>query len=153
MSRYLQVYCGEIRFLVDALRVLEVVDHPLADVAERERLLSAACTWRDQSVTCIDMPLFFGQRDVWPQRGIVVDSGIDDAALRYLMLAVEGGEHLLALDDGETLPVVAEHSVLADVFDGVLVHDSLQPCPLVLKFPVGWATQLVAGSAEGAACR
>lgn len=153
MSRYLQAYCGGIHFLVDALRVLEVVDRPLAETPDRDRQLFAVRSWRDQPVTCIDMPLLFGLPAVRPQRGIVVESGVDDADLRHLLLAVEGGEQLLSLDAGETLAMAAENAQLSGMFEGVMMHHSLQQCPLVLKFPADWVAQLSSGGEEGAVCQ
>lgn len=137
MSLFLLAQCGSTRMLLDVARVLEVLDAPPA--------LGGHISWRGQVLNTLPMPTFLGVPAVPARRLIVVESGMADPALCWLVLAVESAESLLSLDDAAIADISDQPHQLEPVFAGVYSPTDSSACLLVLRFPATWALPLVAG--------
>lgn len=146
MTLFLKAQCGSVQMLIDVSRVLEVFDPSQNNVQASDVLSVMGHThWRDQVLPSINMPRYFGQQDTPVSRFIVVESGIDDPALRLMVLGVESSESLLSLEQGAMVDIAEHHDQLAPVFESVYSPSDSSACLLALRFPATWVMPIVAG--------
>lgn len=138
MTLFLKVQCGSFQMLIDVARVLEVFDLPSASPSASALSITGHMTWRDQMLCTVNMSRYLGMPDVQARRLVVVESGIDDPALRLLVLEVESSDHLLSIESENIVDMVDHHDRLAPVFAGIYSPVDSSACLLVLRFPAAW---------------
>lgn len=143
---FLKAQCESIQMLIDVGRVLEVFDPAQNNVQTTGALaVSGHVHWRGQVLHVVNMPRYFGLQDTTVSRLIVVETGIDDPALRLMVLGVESSESLLSLEREAMVDITEHHQHLAPVFEGVYPPEDSSACLLALRFPAIWVLPIIAG--------
>lgn len=138
MTLFLKAQCGSFQMLIDVARVLEVFDLPSGSAAASALSITGHITWRDQMLCTVNMPRYLGVPDVQARRLVVVETGIDDPALRLLVLEMESSDSLLSIDSESIVDMEDHHDRLAPVFAGIYSPVDSPACFLVLRFPAVW---------------